>query len=93
MCHPHTLSRQNERYAEYERMITYFIEQDLVPLEKKNWGGFKVGDLCKKCNNGHLQNNGRESTGATETDFSKCDACGLEFKNYRLHGSDTIVFS
>lgn len=40
----------DDRLGEYERMITYFTEQDLIPLEKKiNWGGFKIGELCNRC--------------------------------------------
>jgi len=82
----YAFSPHGKRYNEYERVLTYFMEQDLVPLEKKtNWGGFKIGDLCNKCKKGHLQMIGkREDTGTTKTDFVECDCCGSEFKNQRL---------
>jgi len=37
-----------ERLGEYQRMLRYFIEQDLVPLEKKG-KRFEKDDLCSKC--------------------------------------------
>jgi hypothetical protein len=87
----YAFSSHGERYDEYERMLNYFIEQDLVPLERKNWGGFKIGDLCNKCKKGYLQMTGeREDTGIRKTDFFKCDYCDAEFKNYRIDGRDTV---
>ena len=89
----YAFSPHGERYNEYERMLTYFTEQDLVPLERKNWGGFKIGDLCNKCKKGHLQMTGeREDTGTTKTHFLRCDNddCAAEFRNYRMDASNTV---
>ena len=63
MCYPPPYFRGGEKYnvyiycppseSEYERMTNYFTEQDLVPLEKKNWGGLVTyatnakKDICK----------------------------------------------
>ena len=37
-----------ERLGEYQKMLTYFIEQDMVPLEKKG-KRFEKDDLRSKC--------------------------------------------
>lgn len=75
-----------DRLGEYERMITYFTEQDLIPLEKKiHWGGFKIGELCNRCKKGHLQSTGKkEDSGTRKIDFLQCDYCGSEFRNQRV---------
>ena len=75
-----------DRLDEYNRMITYFTEQDLVPLEKKNWNRFKIGDTCSKCKKGHLQMTGeREDTGIKKVDYFRCDYCGSEFRNQSIN--------
>jgi hypothetical protein len=73
-------------------MLKYFMEQDLVPLEKENWGRFKIGDACNKCEKGHLQMAGKkEDTGTSKLiSFFRCNYCASEFKNYRTDASDTI---
>jgi hypothetical protein len=74
-----------DRLGEYQRMLTYFMEQDLVPLERKNWGGFRIGDICGKCEKGHLQITGeKEDTGEKKVDYFRCDYCGSDFKNQRI---------
>jgi hypothetical protein len=86
MCYPpHSMSLSDEKYSEYQRMIMYFVEQDIVHLEKKNWEGWKIGQVCPKCNKGHLQRRGKkEETRTTSTDFFHCDYCGWQFRGYRL---------
>jgi hypothetical protein len=66
-------------------MLTYFIEQDLVPLERKNWSGFKIDDICGKCKRGHLQITGeKEDTGEKKMDYFRCDYYGSDLKNQRI---------
>lgn len=74
------------RLGEYERMVTYFTEQDLIPLERKfHWGGFKIGELCNRCKKGQLQMTAKkEDTGSYRADFLRCDYCDSEFKNQRI---------
>ena len=73
-----------ERLGEYQRMLRYFIEQDLVPLEKKG-KRFEMGDLCSKCKKGRLQITGKkEDYDFRKTEYFQCDYCGSEFSNKRL---------
>jgi uncharacterized protein (DUF983 family) len=67
--------------------MTYLMEQDLMPLEKKTTR-FKVGDLCNKCKEGHLQMTGEIYY--PKTVFLRCDTCGSDFGNYRIDDSDTV---
>jgi hypothetical protein len=93
LCYPPPYIHGNENYifspgdrlGEYQRMLSYFEEQDLIPLEKKNWGGFRKGDICSKCKKGHLQLTGKkEDTGFKKIDYFQCDYCGSEFRNQRF---------
>jgi hypothetical protein len=99
MCYPPPFVHGGEKYKKYiffpnhenvyKDTMTYLDEQDLIPLEKKtNWGGFKVGDLCNKCKEGHLQITGEIYH--PKTVFLICDSCGSRFKNYRIDDSDTV---
>jgi hypothetical protein len=91
MYYPPPRFETSRRRDEYDRMLDYFLEQDLVPLEGKNWGGWKIGQICTICQKGTLQMTGeREETGIKQTDFFRCDYCGHEFKNYKIETSSTI---
>jgi hypothetical protein len=82
----YVFSPEGDRLGAYQRMITYFIEQDLIPLERKtHWGGFKVGELCSKCKKGTLQMTGEKEKIENKTiDYLQCDYCGSDFKNQRI---------
>jgi len=63
-------------------MIDYFVEQDLVQLEKAK--GFRVGAKCPKCNKGTLQNTDKREIGERrETEFFECDYCKSQFQSFR----------
>ncbi len=73
-----------ERLGEYQKMLTYFMEQDLVPLEKKG-KRFEIDDLCNKCKKGHLQFYGKkEEYDIRKEVYFRCDYCGSEFSNKRV---------
>jgi hypothetical protein len=93
MCYPpHSIERDMVGYNEYARMIDYFTEQDLEPLENKRWR-WKVEDSCIKCGKGTLQLTGeREDTGFRKIEYFKCDYCASPFKNQRIETCDTLVF-
>jgi hypothetical protein len=97
MCYPPPFIRDGKNYKDYiyfprhenvyEDTMTYLMEQDLMPLEKKTTR-FKVGDLCNKCKEGHLQMTGEIYY--PKTVFLRCDTCGSDFGNYRIDDSDTV---
>lgn len=44
---PDSLPREDKKYQEYQRMILYFIKQDMIHLERnQNVEGWKIGQQC-----------------------------------------------
>lgn len=74
----------------YEEMIDYFITQDCIHLENKRIEYFKQGDVCIKCNDGHLEcprtkEIFEENNYKRKIVFWKCDSCGFEYQGINVY--------